>query len=54
MSTLQNLDEKDALIIETLREGEELLDNLHKAMKKIATDDFARNPKNIDLGELIR
>ena len=32
----------------------EALDQLHKAMKKIATDDFARHPKPIDLGELIR
>jgi len=51
---LKSLQEKNWLIAETLKEGEQSLDQLHKAMKKIATDDFARHPKTIDLGELIR
>lgn len=54
MADLKSIEEKDALISETLKEGEESLDQLHKAMKKIATDDFGRHPKIIDLGELIR
>ncbi|MBP6218559.1 MAG: HAMP domain-containing histidine kinase [Oligoflexales bacterium] len=42
------------IIAETLEMADELISQMEKALKKIATDDYGRHPKNVDLAALIR
>ncbi len=54
LTTIEDPSKQKAIIADTLAKAEDLIQQMEKALKKIATDDYGRHPKTINFAELVR
>lgn len=53
LSILEDHSQQKKFIADTILKADELITQMEKALKKIATDDYAKHPKPIDLASLV-
>ena len=53
LTVIDDPEKQKSIVSETIEKADELIGQMEKALKKIATDDFAKNPRVVDLSALV-